>query len=214
VNDVSMTIPEGKISILIGANGSGKSTLLKTMVRLIRPYSGVVTMDDKPLHQVAQKKLARQIAVLPQSPIVPEGITVGDLVGRGRFPYQSFLKSWSKEDSGAVAEALERMGIQDLANRCVDELSGGQRQRVAIARALVNKPAILLADEPTGNLDSTSSEEIMAIFQQLNDDGATIIMVTHEPDIAQHTKRIITFRDGQIKSNEPVINPTIARRGN
>lgn len=155
LNDVSISIPSNKISIIIGANGCGKSTLLKTMARLIKPTSGQVTMDGKPINKIPPKQFARVLGLLPQSPIVPEGITVTDLVGRGRYPHQTFLSGWTKKDYEAVSEAMEIMNITEFADRNIDELSGGQRQRVWIAMALAQQTDILFLDEPTTYLDIT-----------------------------------------------------------
>src|SRR5690606_36444183 len=158
---VSLAIPSNKISIIIGSNGCGKSALLKTMARLIKPISGQVLLDDKSMNKIPPKQLARVLGLLPQSPIVPEGITVADLVGRGRFPHQSFLKGWSTEDYEAVAEAMEMMNITELADSHIDDLSGGQRQRVWIAMALAQQTDILFLDEPTTYLDITYQVEIL-----------------------------------------------------
>ena len=160
LNDVNISIPQNKMSIIIGANGCGKSTLLKTMARLIKPASGEVVLDGKSIHQMPPKQLAKTLGLLPQSPVVPEGITVADLVGRGRFPHQTLFGSWSKKDYEAVAEALEMMNITEFADRNIDELSGGQRQRVWIAMALAQQTDILFLDEPTTYLDITDQVEI------------------------------------------------------
>lgn len=200
VNDVSITIPENKISVIIGANACGKSTLLKTLARLIKPMSGDIILGDQPLHAIKPKKLARQLGLLPQSPIVPEGITVGDLVARGRFPYQSFFKGLSQNDYAAVEEALEIMGITELADRCVDELSGGQRQRVWIAMALAQHTDILLLDEPTTYLDITYQVEILDLLTDLNRRrGTTIVMVLHDINLtARYADYIFALRQGQL----------------
>ena len=208
IDGVDITIPSNKISVIIGSNGCGKSTLLKTLARLIKPISGDIVIDGKKVTSMPSKQLAKVLGLLPQSPVVPEGITVWDLVSRGRFPYQTMLKSMSKEDFEAVEEALEIMGITDLANRCVDELSGGQRQRVAIARALANNPAIIMADEPTGNLDSKSTIDVLNIFRGLYDEGRTIILVTHEPEIATYASRNVVLRDGLIVEDSQNLNMT------
>ena len=153
LDHVSLQIPSNKISVIIGANGCGKSTLLKTLASLIKPASGQVILDGQSIHKIPPKQLARVIGLLPQSPIVPEGITVADLVGRGRYPHQSLFGSWNKQDYQAVAEAMEMMNITELANRNIDELSGGQRQRVWIAMALAQQTDILFLDEPTTYLE-------------------------------------------------------------
>ncbi|UOQ44906.1 ABC transporter ATP-binding protein [Halobacillus salinarum] len=211
IDDVSLTIPNNKISVIIGANGCGKSTLLKTLSRLIKPTSGDVYLDGKPLHNIPPKKLARVVGLLPQSPIIPEGITVSDLVGRGRFPHQSLLSGWTKKDYEAVAEAMEIMNITELANQHIDELSGGQRQRVWIAMALAQQTDILLLDEPTTFLDITYQIEILDLLTDLNHKyGTTIVMVLHDINLsARYADHIFAIREGQlVAEGEPsqVIN--------
>ena len=200
LNDVSITIPNHKISVIIGANACGKSTLLKTLARLITPISGDVKLDDTLLRQIPPKKLARTLGLLPQSPIVPEGITVADLVARGRFPYQSFFKGLGHQDFEAVEEALEIMGITDLANRSVDELSGGQRQRVWIAMALAQQTDILLLDEPTTFLDIAYQIEILDLLTDLNRRrGTTIVMVLHDINLsARYADYLFAIQKGKL----------------
>lgn len=200
VNDISIAIPDGKISVLIGANASGKSTLLKTLARLIKPLSGEITLDGKNIHQIPPKQLAQTLGLLPQSPIAPEGIAVADLVGRGRFPHQSLFKGWSKEDSLAVAEALDMMGISAIANRNIDELSGGQRQRVWIAMALAQQTDILFLDEPTTFLDIAYQVEILDLLTDLNKKcGTTIVMVLHDINLsARYADYIFAMHKGKI----------------
>ncbi|MGN7477488.1 ABC transporter ATP-binding protein [Solibacillus silvestris] len=202
LHDVSIAIPSNKISIIIGANGCGKSTLLKTMARLIKPVSGQVMLDDKPIHKIPAKQLARVVGLLPQSPIVPEGITVADLIGRGRFPHHSFLKGWSKEDDAAVAEAMDIMRITEFANRHIDELSGGQRQRVWIAMALAQQTDILFLDEPTTYLDITYQVEILDLLTDLNRKrGTTIVMVLHDINLsARYADYIFALHEGNLVS--------------
>lgn len=204
-DDISIVIPKNKISVIIGANACGKSTLLKTMARLIQPISGNITLGGIKIDQIPSKKLARSLGLLPQSPIVPEGITVGDLVGRGRFPYQSFLKGLGKVDYEVVEEALEIMGITDLANRSVDELSGGQRQRVWIAMALAQDTEILLLDEPTTFLDITYQVEILDLLTDLNrKKGTTIVMVLHDINLsARYADYIFALRNGKLIAEGP-----------
>lgn len=200
LHDVSISIPSNKISIIIGANGCGKSTLLKTMARLIKPTSGQVTLDGLPIHKIPPKKLARVLGLLPQSPIVPEGITVADLVGRGRYPHQSFLKGWTKKDYEAVAEAMEIMNITEFADRNIDELSGGQRQRVWIAMALAQQTDILFLDEPTTYLDITYQVEILDLLTDLNRKrGTTIVMVLHDINLsARYADHIFALHEGKL----------------
>lgn len=200
VNGVDITIPKNKISVIIGANACGKSTLLKTLSRLIKPISGEVLLDGKKITEIPPKELAKVLGLLPQSPIVPEGITVADLVGRGRFPYQSFFKGLDKKDYEAVEEALEIMGITELANRSVDELSGGQRQRVWIAMALAQQTDILLLDEPTTFLDIAYQVEILDLLTDLNRRlGTTIVMVLHDINLsARYADHIFAVQKGNL----------------
>ncbi|AEI41687.1 ABC transporter ATP-binding protein [Paenibacillus mucilaginosus] len=200
VQGVSLVIPSHKISVMIGANACGKSTLLKTLARLIKPTSGKITLDGKPIETIPPKQLARIVGLLPQSPIVPEGITVADLVGRGRFPHQSWFGGWSKKDYEAVAEAMEIMKITELANRNIDELSGGQRQRVWIAMALAQQTDILFLDEPTTFLDITYQVEILDLLTDLNrKHGTTIVMVLHDINLsARYADHIFALREGKL----------------
>lgn len=200
VNDVSLVIPDGKISVVLGANASGKSTLLKTLVRLIKPLKGEIKLDHKNISEIPSKQLAKTIGLLPQSPIVPEGIAVADLVGRGRYPHQSFLKGWSNDDSVAVAEALDIMGISELANRNIDELSGGQRQRVWIAMALAQQTDILFLDEPTTFLDVAYQVEILDLLTDLNKKhGTTIVMVLHDINLsARYADFLFVMHEGKL----------------
>ncbi len=200
LHDISVTIPSNQISIIIGANGCGKSTLLKTMARLIKPTSGQVTLDGKSIHKIQPKQLAKVLGLLPQSPIVPEGITVADLVGRGRFPHHTFLKGWTKKDYEAVAEAMEIMNITEFADRHIDELSGGQRQRVWIAMALAQQTDILFLDEPTTYLDITYQVEILDMLTDLNKKyGTTIVMVLHDINLsARYADHIFALHKGKL----------------
>ena len=200
LKDISVSIPSNKISIIIGANGCGKSTLLKTMARLIKPTAGQVTLDGKPITKIPPKQLARVLGLLPQSPVVPEGITVADLVGRGRFPHHTFLKGWSQKDYEAVAEAMEIMNITEFADRNIDELSGGQRQRVWIAMALAQQTDILFLDEPTTYLDITYQVEILDMLTDLNKKyGTTIVMVLHDINLsARYADHIFALHEGRL----------------
>lgn len=200
INDIDMVIPNNKISVIIGANACGKSTLLKTLARLIKPVSGEVVLDGKQIGTIPPKQLARVLGLLPQSPVVPEGITVSDLVSRGRYPYQNFLKGLEKKDYEAVEEALEIMGIVELANRSVDELSGGQRQRVWIAMALAQQTDLILLDEPTTYLDMAHQLEVLELLYGLNrSQGCTIAMVLHDLNLAaRFSDYMIAVREGKI----------------
>lgn len=202
VKGIDLTIPRNKISVIIGANACGKSTLLKTLARLIQPKAGEVVLDGKQISQIPPKQLAQVLGLLPQSPVVPEGIVVSDLVARGRFPYQSFLKGMDRKDYEAVEEALDIMGVSDLADRCVDELSGGQRQRVWIAMTLAQQTDILLLDEPTTYLDIAYQVEILDLLTDLNRKrGTTIVMVLHDINLsARYADYIFAVHRGKLVS--------------
>jgi iron complex transport system ATP-binding protein len=217
VNGVTMTVPSGRISVIIGANACGKSTLLKTCARLIKPSRGAVVLDGEPLSRIPARKLARLLGLLPQSPSAPEGIPVADLVGRGRFPHQSFLRGWGRADYHAVAEALETMGILDISERGVDELSGGQRQRVWVAMVLAQETDILLLDEPTTFLDLPHQIEILDQLTSLNRRrGTTILMVLHDINLAaRYADHIFALQDGKLAAEGPperVITRELIRR--
>ncbi|MDR1014645.1 MAG: ABC transporter ATP-binding protein [Coriobacteriales bacterium] len=200
VKGISLEVPDGMISVIIGANACGKSTLLKTMARLIRPMDGAVMLDGTQVDRLPTRRLACVLGLLPQAPIAPEGIAVADLVGRGRFPHQGLLRGWGKEDEEAVAEALEMMGIVDLADRSLDELSGGQRQRVWVAMALAQRTDILLLDEPTTFLDITHQVEILDLLTDLNRTRqTTIVMVLHDINLAaRYADHVFAMRDGAL----------------
>ena len=200
INGINITIPNNKISVIIGANACGKSTLLKTLARLIKPISGDVLLDDRKLTDIPPKQLAKSLGLLPQSPVVPEGISVADLVGRGRFPHNSLFRGLSKSDYSAVEEALDIMGITELANCNVDELSGGQRQRVWIAMALAQQTDLLLLDEPTTYLDIAYQVEILDLLTDLNRKrGTTIVMVLHDINLsARYADQIFALKKGRL----------------
>ncbi|MDR1183589.1 MAG: ABC transporter ATP-binding protein [Coriobacteriales bacterium] len=205
VKGVDMKIPTGKVSVIIGANACGKSTLLKTMARLLSPTAGSVTLNGQRIDRIPTRRLACVLGLLPQAPLAPEGIAVADLVGRGRFPHQGYLRGWSSEDAEAVAEALEMMDIVDLADRSVDELSGGQRQRVWIAMALAQRTDILLLDEPTTYLDIAHQMEILDRLSELNRSRqTTIVMVLHDINIAaRFADHIFAMSDGRLIAQGP-----------
>ena len=200
LHDINLDIPSNKISVIIGANGCGKSTLLKTLAKLIKPSAGEVLLDNKAINKIPPKQLAKIVGMLPQSPIVPEGITVADLIGRGRFPHQALFSGWSKDDYEAVEQAMEIMKITEFADLDIDELSGGQRQRVWIAMALAQQTDILFLDEPTTFLDITYQIEILDLLTDLNKKfGTTIVMVLHDINLsARYADFLFTVKNGEL----------------
>lgn len=195
-------VEPGKISAIIGANGCGKSTLLRALARVVAPSSGTVLLDGAELHTRPAKAVARVVGLLPQSPIVPEGVSVRDLVRRGRHPHLSLLRRWSEADTRAVREALSLTGMNELADRPVDELSGGQRQRAWIAMALAQDPQILLLDEPTTYLDIAHQVEVLDLLTDINRArGTTVVMVLHDLNLAaRYAERLVAVVDGLIHS--------------
>ncbi len=167
VDDISLAIPQQKMTVLVGANGCGKSTLLSTIARLLQPLGGAAVLDGKAIHEQPTKAVARQLGILPQSPLLPEGLTVFELVSRGRFPWQNFMRQWSDEDELAVEEALRLTGTAEFAHMPVESLSGGQRQRCWIAMALAQQTPYILLDEPTTFLDLRYQVEILELLHTL-----------------------------------------------
>lgn len=200
IEGLDLVIPPGEVTVIVGANACGKSTLLRSMSRLLAPRAGRVLLDGKEVHRLPAKQLARTLGLLPQSPIAPEGITVADLVGRGRHPHQRLLSRWNAADDAAVAAALTATETTALADRSVDELSGGQRQRVWIAMALAQETDVLLLDEPTTFLDVSHQVEVLDLLTDLNRSrGTTIVMVLHDLNLAaRYADRLIALADGRL----------------
>ncbi|TDK31758.1 ABC transporter ATP-binding protein [Rhizobium deserti] len=200
LHDLDLTVPAGKITAIVGANACGKSTLLRAMSRLLKPRAGQVLLDGKSVHKTSPKELARTLGLLPQSPIAPEGITVADLVSRGRHPHQGLFGRWTREDDEAVRAALDVTKTGDIAERNVDELSGGQRQRVWIAMALAQETEVLLLDEPTTFLDINHQIEVLDLMTDLNQTrGTTIAMVLHDLNLAaRYADYLIAMTAGRV----------------
>lgn len=216
VQDLNIAIPEGKITALVGANGSGKSTILKTMARLMNPSRGSVLLDGRSIHKQSTKEVAKQLAILPQNPTAPDGLTVAELVSYGRFPYQKGFGSMNKEDRGIVQWAIEATGMIEFADRPVDNLSGGQRQRAWIAMALAQETDILFLDEPTTFLDMAHQLEVLQLLQKLNtSNNRTIVMVVHDLNHAsRYAHHMIAIKSGVVVgegSPVEVITPDIMR---
>ncbi len=200
LSDVNLKIPKGRITMLIGQNGCGKSTLLKSMARILPAKKGDIFLEGKNMAGMTKKAIARRLAVLPQSPVVPEGILVKDLVGYGRFPYQKPLSGLGREDHKIINWAMEKTGVYELRERKVEQLSGGQRQRVWLALALAQKTGVLLLDEPTTYLDMAHQLEILELLKKLNqEEEVTIVVVIHELNhAAKFGDHIVGLKNGEV----------------
>ena len=200
VQDLTLDLPPGRITTIVGANACGKSTLLRGLARLMAPSAGRVLLDGRPITELPSKQVARTLGLLPQSPTAPDGISVADLVGRGRYPHQGWFRSWTADDERAVATALEATGSLALAGRRVEELSGGQRQRVWIAMALAQETDVLLLDEPTTYLDVTHQVEVLDLLVDLNRGrGTTVVTVLHDLNLAaRYSDHLVALKHGRI----------------
>lgn len=200
ISGLNLAIPAGKITALVGSNGSGKSTLLRTLARLLKPTAGTILLDGKSIYQQPTRTVAQQLGILPQNPIAPDGLTVRELVAQGRYPHQSLLRQWSKEDETVVSQALETATLTDLADRPVETLSGGQKQRAWIAMALAQATATLLLDEPTSFLDIAHQVEVLDLLNALNQtENRTIVMVLHDLNQAcRYADYLVALKAGQI----------------
>lgn len=200
VEDLDLVVPAGKVSAIVGANACGKSTLLRALARLLRPDSGTVALDGRSIHSIPTAEVATRLGILPQSPVAPEGLTVIDLVGRGRSPHQTWWRQWSAADEAAVLGALRATSMLELADRVLDELSGGQRQRAWIAMALAQGTPILLLDEPTTFLDLAHQIDVLDLIVDLNRRrGRTVVMVLHDLNQAcRYADHVIALKAGRI----------------
>ena len=200
VQGVDLEVPIGRISVVVGANACGKSTLLRGLARLLAPRQGTVHLDGKEITRRPTRDVATRLGILPQAPVAPEGLTVADLVARGRHPHQRWFRQWSTEDQAAVAAALAATATTDLAERVVDELSGGQRQRAWIAMALAQGTPIMLLDEPTTYLDMCHQVEVLDLLAQLNtDEGRTVVLVLHDLNQAcRYAHHLVAMKEGRI----------------
>jgi iron complex transport system ATP-binding protein len=196
---LSVAVPDRSFTVIVGPNACGKSTLLRALARILKPAAGTVVLDGRSIADWPAKRLARTLGLLPQSSVAPEGITVADLVARGRYPHQSLLRQWSKEDERVIAESMAATGVADLAERPVDELSGGQRQRVWIAMVLAQQTPLLLLDEPTTYLDIAHQIEVLDLCARLHEEGRTVVAVLHDLNhAARYATHLIAMRGGRI----------------
>ncbi|GAA3158422.1 ABC transporter ATP-binding protein [Blastococcus jejuensis] len=200
VDDLDLELTEGSFTAIVGPNGCGKSTLLRALGRLMRPQAGRVLLDGRAIARTPTREVARVLGLLPQTPTAPEGLTVADLVARGRHPHQSWLRQWSRDDEAVVAEALAWTDLSDLADRPVDELSGGQRQRAWISMALAQGTDLLLLDEPTTYLDLSHQIDVLDLVFRLHADrGRTVVVVLHDLNLAaRYAQRLVAMKDGAL----------------
>jgi len=206
--DLSLAVPPGRITCIVGANACGKSTLLRALARLLKPAGGTVLLDGDSIHRLPTREVATRLGILPQTPIAPEGITVADLVGRGRYPHQGWLRRWREDDEAIVTWAMQLTGTLDLAGRSVDELSGGQRQRVWIAMTLAQGTPLMLLDEPTTFLDLAHQVEVLDLLVDLNRaEGRTIVLVLHDLNqAARYSHHLVAIKDGRVvAAGEPAV---------
>ena len=213
VDGLSVTIPDGSFTVVVGPNACGKSTLLRALARTLAPRAGTVLLDGRAITDLPSKEVARRLALLPQGPVAPEGITVEDLVSRGRYPYQRLLRQWSADDARAVAAAMAATGVADLARRPVNELSGGQRQRVWLAMALAQQTPLLLLDEPTTFLDIAHQHEVLDLCADLHESGRTLVAVLHDLNqAARYATHLVAMKDGRIVAQGPPAEVVTAER--
>ncbi|MGW1144906.1 ABC transporter ATP-binding protein [Streptomyces sp. NPDC002454] len=200
IEGLDLEIPDGSFTAVIGPNGCGKSTLLRAFGRLMKPRAGEVLLDGTPIHRMPTRQVAHLVGLLPQSPAAPEGISVADLVARGRHPHQSWYRRWTSEDEAVVARAMRATGTYELAERSLDELSGGQRQRVWITMVLAQDTELLLLDEPTNHLDLAHQVEVLDLVRTLHRDvGRTVVLVLHDLTLAaRYADRLVAMKEGRI----------------
>ena len=198
--DLSIEVPDGRVSVLIGPNGSGKSTLLRALARLLKPKGGGVVLDGKQIQDYSTKEVARRLAILPQTLIAPEAITVEELVAYGRFPQRRSIAGLRDEDREAIHWAMEVTNTIEVRDRPVDQLSGGQRQRAWIALVLAQGTDLILLDEPTTFLDIAYQLEVLELLKHLNEEaGKTVVMVLHDINMAcEYAHRLFALREGKM----------------
>ncbi len=200
VDHLNIDLPAGRITALVGANGSGKSTILRTMARLMRPSGGSVLLDGESIHKQSTREVAKKLAILPQHPLAPDGVTVGELVSYGRYPHQHGMRRLNAADRRAVGRAIAATELTELADRPVDSLSGGQRQRAWIAMALAQETQWLFLDEPTTYLDMTYQLDVLKLIRRLNrEKGRSIVMIVHDLNqAARFADDLIAIKAGRV----------------
>ncbi len=214
---LNFVVPAGKITAIIGANGSGKSTLLRGLSRVLKPTNGSVFLNGRDIHEQSTKAVARQVGLLPQGPTAPSGLTVMDLVRRGRYPHQRIFDQWSREDEAAVQKALTLTRLSDSAGDLVDHLSGGQRQRAWIAMALSQDARLMLLDEPTTYLDIAHQVEILELLRKLNiEEARTVVMVVHDINQgSRYADHVVAMLNGDVAiqgTPDEVVTPSMMEK--
>lgn len=202
---VDIAVAQGKLTVLLGPNGSGKSTLLKTLARTLTPSAGHVYLNGKDIHRSNSREVAKRLGILPQGPIAPEGLTVKQLVGMGRFPHQTLWRQDAKQDADAISEAMAYTNVKEFADRNVDALSGGQRQRCWIAMVLAQKTDLILLDEPTTFLDLKVQIDLLGLLSRLaHERGRTLLLVLHDLNLAAaYADHLVMMCDGRIVTSGP-----------
>jgi len=199
IDEVDLVVPDQTMTVIVGPNACGKSTLLRTLGRMLQPSAGTVLLDDRPTVGWSAKEFARVLGVLPQSPRAPDGMSVADLVARGRYPHQGLFRQWSTADESAVQAAMRAADVATLADRSVDELSGGQRQRVWLAMVLAQETPLLLLDEPTTYLDISHQLEVLDLARRLVHDGRTVVAVLHDLHLAfRYADHLVVMSQGRV----------------
>lgn len=206
LRDLSFHAAAGELTVLVGPNGCGKSTLVKSLARILPLLSGSVLLGDKDVHQTPTKKMAKTLAFLPQGPVAPEGLTVRELVAQGRFPHQSLLRQWSREDATVIEKAIAQTHLTELAERPLSDLSGGQRQRAWIAMVLAQDTPVILLDEPTAFLDLKVQVDLLSLLQRIaHEEHRTIVVVLHDLNVAaSFADRMVMVRDGVVVADGSV----------
>jgi iron complex transport system ATP-binding protein len=205
VRDLTLDLPDGLVTTVVGPNGCGKSTLLRTLARLLKPGGGRVRLDGEAIDAVSTREVSRRLALLPQSPVAPDGLLVRDLVGRGRHPHQRWFRQWSPDDEQVVEAALRMTDTWELRDRALDELSGGQRQRAWIAMTLAQDTDLVLLDEPTTFLDLAHQVEVLDLVTRLNRErGRTVVMVLHDLNLAaRYSDLVVVMKQGAVVLQGP-----------
>lgn len=197
LRSLDLAVLDGELTVILGPNACGKSTLLKALARVVEPHEGFVTLDGRPLKGIRSRALARELAMLPQTPEAPLGVTVADVVARGRYPHQSLVNSWTSRDEEACRRAMAATNVWDLRDRPVESLSGGQRQRAWIAMTLAQSTPVILLDEPTTYLDITHQIEVLDVTRRLHEEGRTVVVVLHDLNLAlRYATHLVMMKEG------------------